>query len=1063
MPPQHLQENAGSPAQSLGDLVDNATFGVYVVQDGLVVYANQCAADLYGVPRDEIVGQSWERFVSRQDRELVRAAIARCTAGEVQAVTREARVTRWDGTSICVETCFMPFAYQGRPAVIGTAHNVSEAKCEEITLRRRRDLLEALNRIASSLHSELDETRLLELIIDEAVGLVNAESGAIGLFRSDINRIVYRAGRGFGDIRLEELTFDPNEGLIGWAFTHGKPAVSNDFRNDPRVVPWVARRAPFRSLAHIPIRSGDVALGILSIHDKRDGEFDQQDIEALEAVADQVAIALRNSALILAANQARETETLLTRLLSRAQTSLDPNEVVEFAITELGNLLQVSQCAFWQREDDSLVSTSRWPQAVSPKPAESPLTRAEFPALFDSPIVDRPTVLDSTDPNRPPELARLTELLRVKSWLGATVPVNGEIAGILTISQSDRPREWTDSQRRLLVGAAHHLGVCLGNARLFQDLRSASERERLLHQLLLRVRTSLDADELLNITVRELGQLLGASRCVFGRVRGTQLSVSHRWLESGSPELTAFERDLGEFPVFHEMLAAGRTVAVDKHDPSMHPELRDLVERVGIITGIAAPVMIRKELVGFLSVAQCDHRRIWRETEKDLLISVSAELGLALHNAELFSAVSAGHERESLICELLVRARTSLDIREIARTAASRLGRLLGASRCLVCQDVGNSWLSVADWSEFGRSAPRISRIPWSMLSEESRKLTSGEILVLGQDDPQISDVARSGLAEARAKSAIAVPMFAGSDFFGFIVLHQYDRERRWTDEEIALLRTLANQIGMAVQNARLFKDLQNTNAELQRGNAELERIKMDLERTGRLKTKLLAKTSRQLRTPVNSIIRSVSKVLDRRVSVPDEDSRLIRDAHANSLWLMRRVSDLLDIGRLEAGRLQLELQPVNLDELFKDVRSTCVSAVEDKGLALVIDQTESLVVTADYSRLRQVLLNLIDNSVSFTTLGEIRITARRDDEAGFAKISVSDTGAGISAPKLARLSRRLLRGQAISIAYAGAGVGIALSGSLIELMGGRMTVDSEGESKGTVVSFTVPLARGPV
>jgi len=308
--------------------------------------------------------------------------------------------------------------------------------------------------------------------------------------------------------------------------------------------------------------------------------------------------------------------------------------------------------------------------------------------------------------------------------------------------------------------------------------------------------------------------------------------------------------------------------------------------------------------------------------------------------------------------------------------------------------------------------------------------------------------------------STLLVPVFAGDEFFGFIGLNQIGQPRRWPEPIVDLVRSLAGHLGLAIQNAGLYAELQEKNETLTRANAELRRLAAELDRASKLKSQFLTKTSHELRTPLSSMIGFLRLALDGLATSREEEREFVGNAYESARDLLDLVNDLLDIGKIEAGRLDLKIAPIELDEVFEEVRRASSLQAEQKGLRLSFGLPGRLVVMADHLRLKQVLLNLVSNSIKFTQAGEVRVEGTRIGGDGFARISVSDTGVGVPVSKQKRLFREFSRAAGDATEYGGAGLGLAISRSLVELMGGTIALESEGHNKGTVVTFTVPTAH---
>lgn len=233
------------------------------------------------------------------------------------------------------------------------------------------------------------------------------------------------------------------------------------------------------------------------------------------------------------------------------------------------------------------------------------------------------------------------------------------------------------------------------------------------------------------------------------------------------------------------------------------------------------------------------------------------------------------------------------------------------------------------------------------------------------------------------------------------------------------------------------------------------------LERASRAKTEFLATVSHELRTPLTSII-GFSKLLAREgVADPATEREFARDIHASSLALLSLVDEMLDVARIEAGKLDVERERVDLRTLVDEVVGVVRLDADRRRLTLDADVGLNLpAAQGDRARLRQVLLNILGNAVKFTTEGRVSVTAKADDDTGRITIVVQDTGIGIAPEHQPALFEKFRQVDAsYTRRHGGLGLGLAISKALVEKMGGAIALESEGVGKGTTVTMTLPPA----
>ncbi len=245
--------------------------------------------------------------------------------------------------------------------------------------------------------------------------------------------------------------------------------------------------------------------------------------------------------------------------------------------------------------------------------------------------------------------------------------------------------------------------------------------------------------------------------------------------------------------------------------------------------------------------------------------------------------------------------------------------------------------------------------------------------------------------------------------------------------------------------------------------NRRMERANLELAELSRVKTEFLATTSHELRTPLNSILGFTHLILDGLCENPTEERELMRDVLASAEHLLSIVNDILDVARIEAGKLRLTSEPVDLRAIIPEVKSVINVQAAAKHLTLV-DETDQLTlpqVTGDKARVKQVLINLLSNAVKFTDQGWITLRARVFPDRGFIELELQDTGMGIDPEKQRRLFEKFRQvDSSFTRQQGGSGLGLAISRSLVEMMGGRIRLWSAGPGCGTTVTFSLPLLR---
>lgn len=346
---------------------------------------------------------------------------------------------------------------------------------------------------------------------------------------------------------------------------------------------------------------------------------------------------------------------------------------------------------------------------------------------------------------------------------------------------------------------------------------------------------------------------------------------------------------------------------------------------------------------------------------------------------------------------------------------------------------------------------------------------------ILVKDLRQVWDrlhpVSQQLVSVTHAQSIIAVPLKVKHRVIGSLTVDRL-RENALSSDDLDVMITVANQLAIALEHAAAYRQIEEMNIGLEdkvrerttalaQANQELQTANERLQELDRLKSAFVSVASHELRTPMTSIKSYVENMLDGVTgALTEKQSQYLDRIRYNVDRLTRMIGDLLDLSSIEAGRVELRLEPLPVPGFIDDIIENLRAISADKAVALEVrHQCASPSIRADRDKLAQVLTNLIGNAIKFTPPGGTIQIATREKDDGFLQICVSDTGCGIGPEELPRVFEKFFRGHSTPTDVRGAGLGLAIVKSLVELHGGRVWVEST-PGAGSHFFFTLPLHR---